>query len=101
MKRKLLVGLTVISLVLFFSVGISFADWLYNVNLVKSDASTTGTIISVANDGGTVLAQKSLATEIEKTGLAVALSAQAMGQKVHVFVDTGLDKISRIVLSTE
>ena len=101
MKRKLLVGLTVISLVLFFSVGISFADWLYNVNLVKSDASTTGTLISVANDGGTVLAQKALATEIEKTGLAVALSAQAMSQKVHVFVDTGLDKITGIVLSTE
>ena len=101
MKRKILIGLSVMALVTIFTVGTSFADWLFNVNLVKSEASTTGTMISVADDGGTVLAQKFLATEIEKSGLSVALTAQAMSQKVHVFVDTGLDKITGIVLSTE
>ena len=101
MKRKILLGLSIMALVTIFTAGTSFADWFYNVNLVKSDASTTGTIISVANDSGTILAQKYLATEIEKTGLAVALSAQAMPQKVHVYVDTGLGRITRIVLSTE
>ena len=83
------------------AVGTSFAGWFYNVNLVKSSTDTTGVIVAVANDSGTVLAQKYLATEIEKTGLAVALSAQAMSQKVHVYVDTGLNQITEIVLSTE
>ena len=101
MKRKMLVGILVMAIVTTFTVGTSFAGWFYNVNLTKSDASSTATIITVANDSGTVLAQKALDTPIEKTGLAVALSAQAMAQKVHVFVDTGLNKITRIVLTTE
>ena len=101
MKKKLFMMAIVVAIVSIFAVGTSFADWLYNVNLAKSDASTNGTIISVTNDSGTVLAQKYLAPEIEKTGLAVALSAQAMGQKVHVYVDTGLNRITEIVLSTE
>ena len=101
MKRKILLGLSIMALVTIFTVGTSFAGWLYNVNLVKSDASTTATIITVANDSGTVLAQKALATEIAKTGLAIALTAQAMPEKVHVYVDTGLNQITEIVLSTE
>ena len=101
MKKKLLMMAIVVVIVSIFTVGTSFAGWFYNVNLVKSDAGTAGTILTIANDSGTVLAQKYLATEIEKTGLAVALSAQAMGQKVHVYVDTGLNRITEIVLSTE
>ena len=101
MRKKMFVIALVIGIVSIFTVGSSFAGWYYNVNLVKADASTDGTIISAANDSGTLLAQKYLATEIEKSGLAVALTAQSMGQKVHVYVDTGLNKITRVVLSTE
>ena len=101
MKRKVLLGILVMAIITTFTVGTSFAGWFYNVNCVKSDVSMNGTIVAVANDGGTILAQKFLDPSIEKSGLAVALSAQSMATKVHVFVDTGLNKITQIVLSTE
>lgn len=104
MKRKIMLSLTVIALVLSFSVGTSLGaeTWYFGVNPVKAAASSAGVSVTVANDAGTwSLGPILLSSSIEKIGLAVILTAQSMSQKIHVLHDDSANEWIAVTLSTE
>ena len=103
MRKKIIIMVSVIALVSMFMIGTASADdqWYYSVNLVKADVGMGGIVFTLADDAGTILLQKYGDSTIEKSLLAVALTAQSLGVKVHALHDTSTDNIAGLVLSTE
>lgn len=102
MRKKIMIIVPVFLIALMFTIGSASADtWYYSRNLVKVTASTDGVVLTIADDAGNVLLQKYIAASVENKLLAIALTAQSMGQKVHVYHQTSSDTITRLVLSTE
>ena len=98
MKRKILVGFAVIVALSFFTTGTCFADWFYSVNIVGISVDDTGTVITAADDVGNTLVQKYVDSTNQNTLLAVALTARSLPAKCHVFLDTGTDTITSLVI---
>jgi hypothetical protein len=104
MKAKIKKSFIVFSFVLLatlFLVTTSSAGWLYNKEIIKIGASTSGYIIKVQNSGGGGEVQKYLDPTEDKTLLAVALTAQSQGSLVHAYYNTTTNYITELVISNE
>ncbi|HOP48068.1 MAG TPA: hypothetical protein PK874_10440 [Desulfobacteraceae bacterium] len=100
-KKKFVVFAVIFSVMLFFA-GASYASqWYWSMNIVKIAAKTTGTVITVRNDAGTVTVQKYVDPSAANELLAIALTADSQIKKVHVYHDTGTDYITAITISNE
>ena len=99
--KKVFITLAIVLLGGLFFVSTSHAGWFYSLNIIKISSEATGEVLTVENDAGTFALQKYLAEANANTLLAIILTAQGLGSKVHVFLDTGTDEFTGVILSNE
>ena len=98
MKRKFLVATALVIALSLFTAGSCFADWFYNVNIVGISVDSTGTVITAEDNAGNTVVQKYIDDTNTNTLLAVSLTARSILAQCHVFLDTGTDEITSIVI---
>ena len=76
----------VMSVILIFSLSTAHATWYYSYNITKIGYEDGEALVSAQNDAGTSIVQRNLDSVNKNQLLAVALSAQGFGAKVHLEV---------------